>query len=341
MKTRMKVLLSTVTALVCLSVGIGMGSVALTLPDQLAILAHKLFGCALPERISDVSVSILWTIRLPRVLTAFLTGAALSVSGTVMQSVLCNPLASSYTLGVSSGASLGAALVMLSGFSLLGRFTLPLTGFLFGLGTVVLAMRLTARFDQGFSSQTIVLTGMVLSLFVSALLTLLTSFAGDRLKQLVFWQMGSFSGQSWENVRLIAPMLLVCLLLLMRRATEMDLMTFGDEQAQSAGVPVRRVKRALLLLSTLLSGSVISFVGVIGFVDLIAPHVVRRLFGSRHILTLPMSALFGGSLLTLCDLLSRTLLSPRELPVGAITALVGAPFFAYLFLRGRKEGEGC
>ena len=136
-------------------------------------------------------------------------------------------------------------------------------------------------------------------------------------------------------------MLLFCLLLLARRATEMDLMTFGDEQAQSAGVPVRRIKRALLLLSTLLSGSVISFVGVIGFVDLIVPHVVRRLFGSRHSLILPMSALFGGSLLTLCDLLSRTLLSPRELPVGAITALVGAPFFAYLFLHGRKEGEGC
>lgn len=338
MKTRMKVLLSLAALLVCLFLGIGVGSVSIALPDQIAILSHKLLGCALPERIPAVSISILWTIRLPRVLTALLTGAALSVSGTVMQSVLRNPLASSYTLGVSSGASLGAALVMLSGFSLLGSFTLPAAGFLFGAGTVVLAMRLTARFDQGFSSQTIVLTGMVLSLFVSALLTLLTTFAGDRLKQLVYWQMGSFSGQSWESLRLIAPVLLVCLPLLLRLSAEMDLLTFGDEQAQSAGVPVRRVKTLLLALSTLLSGSVISFVGVIGFVDLIAPHVVRRLFGSRHRLTLPMSALFGGAFLVLCDLLSRTLLAPRELPVGAITALVGAPFFAWLFLRGRKEG---
>lgn len=338
MKTRMKVLLSLIGLLACLMLGIGAGSVPIAPADQLAILSHKLLGRALPERIPAVSVSILWTIRLPRVLTALLTGASLAVSGTVMQSVLRNPLASSYTLGVSSGASLGAALVMLSGFSILGRFTLPAVGFLFGAGTVLLALRLTARFDRGFSSQTIVLTGMVLSLFVSAILTLLTTFAGDRLKQLVFWQMGSFSGQTWANVRLIAPIPLLCLLLLMYRAPEMDLLTFGDEQALSAGVPVRRVKRVLLLLSTLLSGSVVSFVGVIGFVDLIAPHAVRRLFGSRHRLTLPMSAAYGGGLLVVCDLLSRTLLSPRELPVGAVTALVGAPFFAWLFLRGRREG---
>ena len=334
----MKVLLSVVGLLICLLLGAGVGSVSIAPADQLAILSHKLLGSALPERVPAVLVSILWTIRLPRVLTALLTGAALAVSGTVMQSVLRNPLASSYTLGVSSGASLGAALVMLSGFSILGRFTLPASGFLFGACTVLLALRLTARFDQSFSSQTIVLTGMVLSLFVSAILALLTTFAGDRLKQLVFWQMGSFSGQTWENVRLIAPIPVVCLALLLRRATEMDLLTFGDEQAQSSGVPVRRVKLLLLLLSTLLSGSVVAFVGVIGFVDLIAPHAVRRLFGSRHRLTLPMSAVYGGGFMVLCDLLSRTLLAPRELPVGAITALVGAPFFAWLFLRGRREG---
>ena len=275
---------------------------------------------------------------MPRAVMAFLVGASLAASGAVMQSVLRNPLASSYTLGVSSGASLMVAIVLTTGLTLpgLGGYTLPLFGFLGGLGTVFLAMGLSMRFSKNLENQTIILVGMVLSLFVNALLTLITSMAGDRLKQLVYWQMGSFSGQSWANAGLVLPILLLSLLVLLRYSREMDLMTFGEEQALSAGVDLRPVKFILIAVSSLLTGTAVSLAGVIGFVDLIAPHIVRRFFGSSHRLLVPMSALFGGMFMVLADLAARTVLAPQELPVGAVTALIGAPFFAYIYFHKKK-----
>ena len=217
-----------------------------------------------------------------------------------------------------------------------GGYTLPLFGFLGGLGTVFLAMGLSMRFSKNLENQTIILVGMVLSLFVNALLTLITSMAGDRLKQLVYWQMGSFSGQSWANAGLVLPILLLSLLVLLRYSREMDLMTFGEEQALSAGVDLRPVKFILIAVSSLLTGTAVSLAGVIGFVDLIAPHIVRRFFGSSHRLLVPMSALFGGMFMVLADLAARTVLAPQELPVGAVTALIGAPFFAYIYFHKKK-----
>ena len=337
LKLRMAILLA--LALIALALGIALGSVGVSLMDLLTVMNHKLFGAALPEGFSAVTVSILWSIRFPRAVMAFLIGAALAASGTVMQSVLRNPLASSYTLGVSSGASLLAAIVIVTGFTLpvIGQYTLPLFGFLGGLGTVFLAMALSMRFSRSLENQTIILVGMVLSLFVNALLTLITALSADRLSQLVYWQMGSFSGQSWQNAGLVLPILLISLLILTRYSREMDLMTFGEEQALSAGVDLRRVKFILIALSALLTGTAVSLAGVIGFVDLIAPHVVRKIFGSNHRVVVPMSALFGGAFMVLADLVSRTILAPQELPVGAVTALIGAPFFAYIYFHRERS----
>jgi len=333
---KMTVLLA--SALVALALGVAMGSVGITLSDLFAVLGNKLFGRPLPEEMSGITVSILWTIRFPRAVMAFLVGASLAASGTVMQSVLRNPLASSYTLGVSSGASLLAALVIVTGLTLpvIGSYTLPLFGFAGGLGTVFLAMALTMRFDRNLENQTVILVGMVLSLFVNALLTLVTALSADRLSRLVFWQMGSFSGQNWQNAGLVLPILLIGLLVLQRYSREMDLMTFGEEQALSAGVDLRRAKFVLIAVSALLTGTAVSLAGVIGFVDLIAPHIVRKVFGSNHRIVVPTSALFGGAFMVLADLLSRTVLAPQELPVGAVTALIGAPFFAYIYFHRRK-----
>ena len=175
MKTSVKFVLLAVCCLVSLAVGIGVGSVGITPGDMLAILAHKLFGAALPAGTDPTQVSILWSIRLPRVLAAFAVGGLLAISGVVFQSVLGNPLASSYTLGVSSGASLGAAIVMMLGITPLGIFTLPVAGFVFGLATVLLAIAFAARVDKGLKNNTIILVGMVFSLFVSAILTLLNA----------------------------------------------------------------------------------------------------------------------------------------------------------------------
>lgn len=338
MKSRKRAVAFLALALLALALGIAIGSVGIAPAELWAILAHKLFGRALPEGLSKTTVSILWTIRMPRAVMAFLVGASLAASGAVMQSVLRNPLASSYTLGVSSGASLMAAIVLTTGLTLpgFGGYTLPLFGFLGGLGTVFLAMGLSMRFSKNLENQTIILVGMVLSLFVNALLTLITSMAGDRLKQLVYWQMGSFSGQSWANAGLVLPILLLSLLVLLRYSREMDLMTFGEEQALSAGVDLRPVKFILIAVSSLLTGTAVSLAGVIGFVDLIAPHIVRRFFGSSHRLLVPMSALFGGMFMVLADLAARTVLAPQELPVGAVTALIGAPFFAYIYFHKKK-----
>ena len=326
-------------AVFCLFLGMVSGSVNISPGDILAIIRSHLLRVPLPEGISRNTASILWNLRMPRAVMAFLVGAALSMSGTVMQSVLRNPLASSFTLGVSSGASLSAALAILTGLSLpfLGQNTVVLCGFLGGLLTVFLAMAIAQHFDRNFGNTTVILTGMVLSLFVNALLTLVTSFSHEHLQQVVFWQMGSFSGQSWGNCAVMALMTPVLMLCLMHYGSEMDLMTFGEEQALSAGVDMRKTRIILIAVSALLTGASVSFAGVIGFVDLIAPHVVRRIFGSRHALVIPMSALLGGAFMVLADLIARTIVSPRELAIGAVTALIGSPFFAFIFF-SRRQG---
>ncbi len=343
MKTPLKILLACVFCLLALALAVGVGSVPLSLSEIARILAHKLLGAPLPDTVEATKVSILWTIRLPRVLMAFCVGAMLSVSGTVMQSVLRNPLASSYTLGVSSGASLGAAAVILTGFTLpvIGAYTLPLAGLVFGMLTVLVAVTFAARMDRSMQNNTIILAGMVFSLFVNAVLTLLYSFMKQEAQRLIRWQMGSFALKGWADIGLLAPVGLLGLVALMRYARELDILTFGEEDAGAMGVDTRRVKWLLLALAAAMTGSAVAFAGVIGFVDLIAPHVVRRVFGAKHKLVLPMSAVLGGGFMALCDMAARTLLAPQELPVGAVTALIGAPFFAYVYFGRRREGGGA
>jgi len=318
--------------------GVGLGSIYVPADHVINIISNKILSVPLAPDIPTVSVSIVWNLRLPRTLLAFLVGGALAVSGTVMQSVLKNPLASSYTLGVSSGASLGAAFVIVTGFSIpfLGMFTLPAAGLICGLATVFSAVKFASRMDKNLENNTIILVGMVFSLFVNAILTLLTSMSKEHLAQLTFWQMGSFALKDWSNIAVLFPIVLMGVIIIRNYSKELDIMTFGEEQAFTMGVDVHKVKWLLLGLSAALTGSAISFVGIIGFIDLIAPHVVRKAFGSSHKIVIPMSMLFGGAFMVICDLIARTIISPSELPVGAITALVGAPFFAYVYFSKRK-----
>ncbi len=338
MKLKFKILLSIILSIIVIMMGVGIGSINVPPGHIINIISNKVFSTPLDIDIQSVSISIIWKLRLPRTLLAFLVGGAVAVSGSVMQSVLKNPLASSYTLGVSSGASLGAAIVIVTGFTIpfLGLFTLPLIGLTFGLLTVFSAVKFAARMDKNLENNTIILVGMVFSLFVNAILTLITSMARDHLAQLTFWQMGSFSLKDWSNVIILFPIVLIGVITIQNYSKELDIMTFGEEQAFTMGVDVHKIKWILLGLSAALTGSAISFVGVIGFIDLIAPHIVRKIFGSNHNTVIPMSAVFGGSFMVVCDLIARTIISPSELPVGAITALVGAPFFAYVYFSRRK-----
>ena len=316
---------------------INIGSVYVALPDALYITMHKLFGITLPARIEPMTVSIFWNIRVPRALVSFFVGGSLAVSGAVMQSLLQNPLASSYTMGVSSGSAVGAALIIISGIQtfVLRSILLPLTGFIFALLTVFFVILFSSRIDRNIHSYTIILIGMVISLFVSAMLTLIAALFPDHSQQIYFWMMGSFSARNWSHVLIIIPVSIIVTFIIMLFSRELDIMTFGDDQAMSIGVNTRHKKILLIMLTALLTGVSVAFTGTIGFIDLVAPHAVRRIFGARHKAVIPMSFLFGGAFMSVMDLIARTLLSPREIPVGAVTALLGTPFFIILFFKKR------
>ena len=326
-------------AAVSVIAAVAVGSVHIPARDILAILADRLFGAGLPEGFSTVYPSMVMDMRLPRVLLAFLTGAALAMSGTVMQSLLQNPLASPFSLGVSSGAGLGAAIVIVTGLaSGAGRmFLLPAVSLAFGLGTVFFVLWAAGRIDKGMSNLTIILIGMVASLFFNALMSLLATLSPAYAQRVNLWLLGSFSMREWASVWVLLPVTVLCGLLFFRYGREMDVMTFGEEQAQVVGVDMGRCKKLLICAVAALTATAVSFVGVIGFVDLIAPHVVRRFFGASHRKVLPASALFGGTFMVLCDLAARTIAPPREIPIGSITALLGAPFFLYIYFAGRRR----
>jgi iron complex transport system permease protein len=219
---------------------------------------------------------------------------------------------------------------------LLGIFGYPIIGCACGVGAVVLAILFSSSLDKNLSSNTIILVGMVFSLFISALITLITALNHTVLQRLTFWQMGTFSMRQWKNVFALLPVSAVLVAALTLRSRELDILTFGDEQAALIGIDVRRVKWILLYLAAALTGASVAFVGIIGFVDLVAPHIVRRVFGASHKIVMPMSAVCGGTLMVVSDLIARTVIPASELPVGAVTALLGAPFFAFVFFKQRR-----
>ena len=337
--TGLKIAISAVLCLFILVLAIRQGSVYISLKDLFEIIGGHITGKGTPDGVEPMMDSIFWTIRMPRAVMAFLVGGALSMSGACMQALLQNPLASSYTLGVSSGASLGAALVLILEISIpvLSGFMLPFAGFIFGLATVVIALMLTSAIDRSVSNTTVVLIGMVLSLFVNGMMNLLSTLNADHSKQLILWMMGSFSARGWKHCAILFPVCVAGFVCLMLMSRKMDIMSFGDLQAQAMGVDAKKTKIVAILVCSLLTGVSVAFTGVIGFIDLAAPHVVRKIFGPSHKLVIPMSFIYGGAFMALCDLISRTLLSPREIPVGAVTALIGAPFFAYVFFASRRK----
>ncbi|MCL2276620.1 MAG: iron ABC transporter permease [Treponema sp.] len=336
---KIKIIIAVCASVITLLLSAAIGSVYIPPQDILRVIAHNVFGLDMGGHINPAHAAIVWNLRLPRALLAFCAGAALSVSGAVMQSVLRNPLASSYTLGVSSGASLGASLVIFAGVNIpfISMFTMPLLGFVFGLGAILIVMGISRQLDARMENHTVILTGMVFALFLNAVTTLMFAFFREGAQRMVFWQMGSFAMKDWYTVYILAPAALAGVLFTSRFNKELDIMTFGEDNAQTVGVNIRGVKLILLITAAALTGSAIAFVGIIGFVDLAAPHIVRRIFGSSHKHVIPMSALFGGAFMALADLAARTVTPPAELPVGAVTALIGAPFFAWVYFKRRKK----
>ena len=337
-KSKALMILSIPLVILIICIGTSIGSSNISIMDIISIILHKVFNANLLEGIEAKDVAIIWSIRLPRVLLAFTVGGALAASGAVVQSVLKNSLASPYTLGVSSGASLGVGLLVVSGISIpfLGNFSLPLVGFISSLLTMIIVLVFASKVDKELSNSTIILSGMVFSLFFNAALTTITALFTNKIEAITMWQMGSFSMRGWSYLKAGIPFFLIGIIGIMAFVKEMDVLTFGEEQAKSIGVEAEKVKKYLFLFVAILTGSAVSISGTIGFVDLIAPHIVRKIFGSKHSYVIPMSIVFGGCLMVITDLISRTIIVPSELPVGAVTAIIGAPFFAYLYFKKSK-----
>jgi len=280
---------------------------------------------------TDPAYLIIVRIRLPRIILAGLVGFSLSLGGVVFQALLRNPLADPFILGVSSGSALGAVLGIYFGLG----FTLgiPLMSFLGALMTVFLVMSLGAR-KMGMESATILLTGVIINAFFTAIIMFfIATVADSRLHAMLFWLYGDLSQSRYASITIIAPVLLAASLILYGHAGRLNLMTAGEETAFQLGVEVERAKKTCLLVVSLVIGVVVSCSGLIGFLGLIVPHLGRMAFGSDHRLLIPVAALGGATLLIAADTLARTLISPSELPVGVVTAFMGAPFFILLLKR--------
>ncbi len=282
--------------------------------------------------------AIIVRVRLPRVLCTALVGASLSLSGAAMQGLLRNPLAEGSTLGVSSGAALGAVIALAFGITLPA---LPFAGttlmaMLFAFISLMIILALAYRFDNSLSTNTIILIGVIFGMFASSIMSLIISFAGEKVKTIVFWTMGSLAGSTYINAITMLAVLAVCAALIFYRARELNAFAVGEDNARHVGVPVRRVKLVIMIACAALIGVSVSIGGSIGFVGLVVPHAVRLLVGPNHRRLLPAS-LFGGAIfLVLCDLVCRTLLSPLELPIGVMTSFIGSIAFVLIFYRARK-----
>lgn len=311
------------------------GSVSIPLARTCDVIGRALLGMPLP---ASADKAIILSVRLPRVLCVALSGTALSLCGAAMQGLLRNPLADGSTLGVSSGASLGAMLAILLGISVP---SLPLAGtavtaMLFAFLSLVLVLALAYALDKSLATNTIILIGVVFTMFMSSLMSLLITFSGEKLKSLTFWTLGSLAGANYASALLLLAALSVCGAVLLLCARELNAFAMGEENARHVGVNVRRVKLTVMIAVSALIGVCVSVGGTIGFVGLMIPHMTRMVTGPNHHRLLPASMFAGAVFLMLADLASRVLLSPLELPIGVVTSFVGAVVFVYIFYRSRK-----
>ncbi len=313
-------------------------SVSIPIPSILHILSENAIGFGWNVDVPKNEEMIIWNIRFPRVLLAMFVGASLALAGAAFQGLLRNPLADPYTIGVSSGAALGAVVVLFFNITIigLGSFTLPVVAIISGLLSLLLVFGLVRLSNRGLAIETIILAGIIISAFIGSIISLIIAL-GDKesMTQIIYWLYGSVGMRGWSHVQLIFPFMIAGSLLLFMHFRELNAMALGEEAADHIGVNVKRGKILILFGASLLTGSAVAVSGSIGFVGLVIPHLVRLLTGPNHRHVLPLSMLIGGGFLVLADLMARTIIAPKELPIGVITALIGAPVFAVLLVRER------
>ena len=284
----------------------------------------------------DVYETIILDIRLPRILLAVLVGCALAVSGTTMQGLFKNPMADPFLIGLAPGAAVGASFSILLGISI--SISIYSTPFFASVGAMltVFAVYIIARSSGKIRVETLLLTGIAVGSFLTAVMSFMMYMAGQQFRFMFFWMLGGLYRASWEVVVIAFPVIILGVIIIQLFARDLNAITLGEEPATHVGIDVEMVKKILLIFSSLIAGVAVAFTGIIGFVGLIIPHMMRILVGPDHRILLPVSALAGGIFLVWADTVARTVLSPTEIPVGIITALCGAPFFIYLLQKNKK-----
>ena len=331
-------LLLVVAFVVVLVSSIAVGAVPLSLSDVLHALAARL-GDAPLTRDEALNAAVVWDLRLARSITAILVGASLATCGAAIQGLFGNPLADPGIVGVSSGASLGAIVVVVLQISTFGIWTLPVGAFLAGVGTTFLIYALARPGRGGTDSSRLLLVGIAVNAIGGAFAGYLTYLAtAEQLQSLMFWSMGSLSSARWLTVGITVIPTVVGITLLMVWARPLDLLALGERQARHLGVDVRALRRKLIFVTALLVAAAVSFNGTIGFVGLVVPHLFRLMIGPGHRRLIPFSALGGGLLVMLADIAGRTLDPPNEVPIGVIMGSLGGPFFLWMIWKGRRFG---
>ena len=325
-------------------VSLSIGTAKLPLSHVWGILFQQLpfVGKYITPEWATSTEQIILKVRLPRVVLAILVGASLSLAGAGFQGVLRNPLADPYILGVSSGAAVGAAFIILFNLQsvLFGLWTIPIVAFITALLSLLVVLRL-ANVQGQYQLETIILAGVVVSAFLSSFVSLMVSLSDKVVNQIVFWLMGSLAMQGWSFIIVLIPYVVVGFVVLLAYSQHLNLFALGERPAAPLGFNVKRTRLTILIVSTLITAAAVSIVGTIGFVGLVVPHLVRLIVGPDYRVIIPITAIAGAIYVLWADTLARTLLSPTEIPLGVVTAFLGAPFFGYLLRRSKHvNGRG-
>lgn len=326
------------TVAAAIIVSAGMGYIQITALDVLRTITAKMTGISsLLAEVDPLYPVVVWEVRLPRIFTAAIVGGGLAISGTIFQGILLNPLADPYTLGVSSGAAFGASLALLANITLLGNYSVPIFAFVGAVATLVIVLQLSS-FDGQMSTNTLILSGVIVGAILSAGISFIKYMADEQVSVIIFWLMGSFSSRTWADVGLIFIVVLIGFAISLFFARDLNIMSLGQRASNSLGVDTARVRKILLISASLIAAVCVSVSGIIGFVGLIIPHLMRFIVGPDNSRLLISSMLAGSVLLLGADTMSRAVL-PTEVPIGVLTALIGGPFFCYIF-RHRQMGVG-
>lgn len=326
------ILICFLTVVVCTTIGVADISVG----QAIQILIYKITGLGNTQGIKDSTISIIWNLRFPRVLLALLVGGTLSICGAAYQGIFKNPMADPFLLGVSSGAALGASIGIILNLNIgfFGLDIVSILAFIFALVTLIVVYNIS-RMGKKIPIPILLLSGVAMSQFLSAVNSIFMIFS-EKMDQIIYWTMGSFNGKSWDELILLFPYVIGGFIILYGVHRQMDIMLLGEDSASQLGVNTERIKLMVLVVTALITAASVSVTGIIGFVGLVVPHVVRIFVGPKHKKIYPYSFLLGGVFLILCDTIARSLIN-QEIPVGVITAIFGGPFFIYL-LKKRKSG---